>query len=304
MQTVSGAKRQDTAGEGARRRPTTLDIPGLTKSRVSPDGRIAQRDVGSKLVIVMVGLPARGKSYITKKICRYLNWLQHDTKIFNVGERRRVIAQSSYFPLPRPVSASASSVPFRTRPKNPSRATIDTASLNGVLKETIMSRTPTSAKILVNGHTPSSDPLGGLLPPSAMGESDGKTDSSESSENEDPNKPTLMKVDHPEDSMQDSERATSPGLMEQSAEFFDPDNQSASQLREQLAMETLDELLDYILEKGGSVGIFDATNSTLARRQAIMTKVRERAGPELNVLFLESLCLDDNVCYACLSFRI
>lgn len=38
----------------ARHRPaTTLDIPGLTKSRVSPDGRIAQRDVGSKLIIVM-----------------------------------------------------------------------------------------------------------------------------------------------------------------------------------------------------------------------------------------------------------
>jgi len=42
----------------ARHRPaTTLDIPGLTKSRVSPDGRIAQRDVGSKLVIVMVEPP-------------------------------------------------------------------------------------------------------------------------------------------------------------------------------------------------------------------------------------------------------
>lgn len=49
------------------RRATTLDVPGLTKSRVSPDGRIASRDVGAKLVIVMVGLPARGKSYIVKK---------------------------------------------------------------------------------------------------------------------------------------------------------------------------------------------------------------------------------------------
>ncbi|MBE7182233.1 MAG: hypothetical protein INR71_13695, partial [Terriglobus roseus] len=36
----------------------------------------------------MVGLPARGKSYITKKLARYMNWLQHDTRIFNVGERR------------------------------------------------------------------------------------------------------------------------------------------------------------------------------------------------------------------------
>ncbi|CAN9411221.1 unnamed protein product [Alternaria alternata] len=32
----------------------------------------------------------------------------------------------------------------------------------------------------------------------------------------------------------------------------------------------------------GSVGIFDATNSTLARRQQIMERIRDRAGPELN----------------------
>lgn len=43
----------------------------------------------NKLIIVMVGLPARGKSYITKKLARYLNWLQLETKIFNAGERRR-----------------------------------------------------------------------------------------------------------------------------------------------------------------------------------------------------------------------
>ena len=87
-------QRRDS-GSPHRSRPraaTTLDIPGLTKSKVSPDGKISQRDLGSKLVIVMVGLPARGKSYITKKLARYLNWLQHDTKIFNVGERRRVVA--------------------------------------------------------------------------------------------------------------------------------------------------------------------------------------------------------------------
>src|SRR5881394_3734112 len=78
----------------SRSRPTTLDIPGLTKSRVSPDGRISQRDVGAKLVIVMVGLPARGKSYVTEKIARYLNWVQHDTKIFNVGKRRRIAASN------------------------------------------------------------------------------------------------------------------------------------------------------------------------------------------------------------------
>lgn len=40
-------------------------------------------------VIVMVGLPARGKTYIAKKLTRYLNWIGIRTKVFNVGEYRR-----------------------------------------------------------------------------------------------------------------------------------------------------------------------------------------------------------------------
>uniref|UniRef100_A0A4W6F867 6-phosphofructo-2-kinase/fructose-2,6-biphosphatase 3 n=1 Tax=Lates calcarifer TaxID=8187 RepID=A0A4W6F867_LATCA len=40
-------------------------------------------------VIVMVGLPARGKTYMSKKLTRYLNWIGMPTKVFNVGEYRR-----------------------------------------------------------------------------------------------------------------------------------------------------------------------------------------------------------------------
>ncbi|XP_052823200.1 6-phosphofructo-2-kinase/fructose-2,6-bisphosphatase isoform X4 [Octopus bimaculoides] len=40
-------------------------------------------------VIAMVGLPARGKTYISKKLTRYLNWIGIKTKVFNVGEYRR-----------------------------------------------------------------------------------------------------------------------------------------------------------------------------------------------------------------------
>ncbi|TID26169.1 hypothetical protein CANINC_002864 [Pichia inconspicua] len=50
-----------------------------------------QSDDALKLVIVCVGLPARGKSYITKKLQRYLNWMQYNTKIFNVGNTRRMV---------------------------------------------------------------------------------------------------------------------------------------------------------------------------------------------------------------------
>jgi len=37
----------------------------------------------------MVGLPARGKTFIARKIARYLSWLGHNTKVYNVGSYRR-----------------------------------------------------------------------------------------------------------------------------------------------------------------------------------------------------------------------
>ncbi len=50
------------------------------------------------LVIALVGLPARGKSYTGRKISRYLKWLGYRTKVFNVGEyrRERVGAQQTH----------------------------------------------------------------------------------------------------------------------------------------------------------------------------------------------------------------
>jgi 6-phosphofructo-2-kinase len=170
-------------------------------SVVPSEIQICDVDVSTKLVIVMVGLPARGKSYVTKKLARYLNWLQHDTKIFNVGNRRRKIAGR---PLDYAVSGHCS----------------------------ISARGPSSI-----------------------------------SEN----------IYH-------------------GADFFDPENLQAARLREHVAMETLDELLDYLLDEGGSVAIFDATNSTIERRRLIVSRVIERAGPKLRVLFLESQCFDEVVC--------
>ncbi|KAJ1501690.1 6-phosphofructo-2-kinase 1 [Coelomomyces lativittatus] len=37
----------------------------------------------------MVGLPARGKTYIARKITRYLKWVGVPTSLFNVGNYRR-----------------------------------------------------------------------------------------------------------------------------------------------------------------------------------------------------------------------
>lgn len=275
----------------SRSRPTTLDIPGLTKSKVSPDGRIAQRDVGAKLVIVMVGLPARGKSYITKKISRYLNWLQHDTKIFNVGERRRVAAAISQsgadlkvvlrdrLSETRPNSLHGTQL-SKTEPKYSS------LTVQALITESIHKSTPSkdnmSASSLPPPQVSISQPMGSHSWPSSAGNNPQNSLSEKSGS-------TAVKSSLPTQEFHNFNG------MDQSASFFDPDNARAVHLREELALATLDELLDYILEQGGSVGIFDATNSTLERRKLIMQRVRERAGPELGVLFLESLCIDENV---------
>lgn len=42
-----------------------------------------------KLALVMVGLPARGKTYTAKKLARYLLWLGYNAQVFNVGNYRR-----------------------------------------------------------------------------------------------------------------------------------------------------------------------------------------------------------------------
>ncbi|EGP91124.1 unnamed protein product [Zymoseptoria tritici ST99CH_1A5] len=43
----------------------------------------------TRICVVMVGLPARGKSLIAQKVVRYLGWLSITAKCFNVGNYRR-----------------------------------------------------------------------------------------------------------------------------------------------------------------------------------------------------------------------
>lgn len=182
----------------------TLNIPGQTSSKTSPDGRIAKVDVGSKLVIVMVGLPARGKSYITNKLTRYLNWLQHDCRVFNVGNTRRLDTENNNGPEDRP---------------------------------------------LPDTNTPNNE-------------------------------------------MENSEEKSTASPSNHNADFFSPDNYTYTALREKWAMDTLDQLLDYVIDGSGSVGIFDATNSTKNRRLRVLKRIQERTNGELKVLFLESICND------------
>ncbi|KAL2016352.1 hypothetical protein VTK56DRAFT_3838 [Thermocarpiscus australiensis] len=230
--------RQNSGSHTPRIRPhaTTLNIPGMTRSRASPDGRIPDRDVAAKLVIIMVGLPARGKSYITKKIQRYLSWQQHNTKIFNVGNRRRIAAGVANPSDGSPTSAE-------------SKADVPTQAATILLKST------KGPKIVLDQE------------------------------------PTKLDLNKPHEKI------------DQSAKFFDPNNEAAAKLREQVALDTLDELLSYLLHQGGAVGILDATNSTVKRRQKLVERIKERE-PRLGILFIESICHDQNLLEANMRLKL
>ena len=151
-------------------------------------------NVAPKLVIIMVGLLARGKSYIVKKLARYLNWLQYESRVFNVGERRRVVAHAQ----------RSSEKPM---------------------------------EICLHRHPFSS-----------------------------------------------------------SAAFFDPNNPGLVSAREHIALETLEELLNWLSgQESSSVGILDATNSTLERRQTLLSHIRQKTGTLNEVLFIESCCFDQEI---------
>jgi hypothetical protein len=69
-------------------------IDSISSPRRKKDILELKNEIGPKYVIFMVGLPARGKSYICKKLSRYLSWCGFKTKVFNVGNKRRKDASS------------------------------------------------------------------------------------------------------------------------------------------------------------------------------------------------------------------
>lgn len=246
------------------RRATTLDVPGLTRSRVSPNGHISQYDVASKLVIVMVGLPARGKSYLTNKLCRYLNWLQYDARIFNVGNTRRKASKTAGpASVPLPDNGPHTSVWNQHEPKQ----SLHQTTLRGP-----------------GGYT------GDLHMPSE----EDKESQDQSSEATDSSPSGNLEEKEEEQGGTTTESGKKPAT-EQTADFFSPDNVQSFKLREQWAMDTLDSLLDYVISGPGSIGILDATNTTVARRKKVLRHIKKRSDGQLKVLFVESICSDSRI---------
>ncbi|DBA00170.1 TPA: hypothetical protein N0F65_007795 [Lagenidium giganteum] len=172
--------------------PTAGGMPRLSKDNRSLSERKLFTPTADKLVLVMVGLPARGKSFIAKKLWKFLCWKGLKSHVFNVGQLRRTVCAG------------------------------------------------------VQDHT-----------------------------------------------------------------FFDPSNAKAREERENLAKQTLQQILLWFLgdgtTKGGDVAIFDATNTTRSRRCVLLETFHTFAKENkmsVHVVFIESICTNEAVINANIAQKV
>jgi hypothetical protein len=85
--------REDLCGTTKEQKEAFQNSDGLHNpipQEVLPPGNAEHGTQGDKLVIALVGLPARGKTYIANKVKRYLNFFHGaPCEVFNVGNYRR-----------------------------------------------------------------------------------------------------------------------------------------------------------------------------------------------------------------------
>ncbi len=55
---------------------------------IGPDLIHTDHSKDGKLVICMAGLPGRGKTYVTRKVARYLRWIGYKTRSFSLARYR------------------------------------------------------------------------------------------------------------------------------------------------------------------------------------------------------------------------
>lgn len=62
----------------------------MKKNRPDKKDLLHTGSKGGKLVIVMVGLPGAGKTFIARKVSRFLRWISYRTRVFSIAKYRLV----------------------------------------------------------------------------------------------------------------------------------------------------------------------------------------------------------------------
>ena len=72
--------------------PPPSRVAPPVQSPLSHSSYLSSRDC---ILLILVGLPARGKSYVANKLSLFLNWRGVQTRVFNVGSLRRTASPNS-----------------------------------------------------------------------------------------------------------------------------------------------------------------------------------------------------------------
>ena len=210
-------------------------------------------------VIVMVGLPARGKSFISKKVERFLSWRGDQVKIFNVGDRRRKHSSAQ---------ESKHDAAFFSKETAHVREEI----AHGVLMEMI--------HWLMTGEdvpSPNSRAAAPTAPAAAA-----------------PATPKPLAAPGSVD-ISDAAKATTTPRAERTAGFGMPLNTSVEPRRPGIARAESEEEREHVaVPRPTRTAIFDATNTTKVRRKSVQATLA-RELPSCRVVFVESICDDDSV---------
>ncbi|SCU84015.1 LAFA_0D07470g1_1 [Lachancea sp. 'fantastica'] len=207
-------------------------------------------EMPNKVVIVMVGLPARGKSYIAQQIVSFYQDAYQDSsscRLFNAGKERR---SKTFREVTEIEESEDSSQLYRTVTRQ--RHHVDESHRDFRLHEKAVVDRP-------------------------------EFDESDDDESDDNDDTVRMRVN--EEHL--SGTSVLPTML------FDTGNADAVRARDQIALATTQKLCIW-LESHDShrVALFDATNTTAARRAMIFETVRAHTSAETPIIFTESVCND------------
>ena len=210
-------------------------------------------------VLVMVGLPARGKSFIGKKLERFLRWRGEEVKIFNVGERRRKVV------LPDAKSNSDASF-FGD----------ETRRIREQIAESVMCEMISWLRTGQEADAPSS----AARPSSSRAEAPSPVEDSTGS--------TTAVAPGNEEAVDGSsaDSGADPGQPlrpRQLRQLSDDDAAASCVVREAPPPRRVNR-----------TAIFDATNSSVGRRRSV-TSILSKELPACRVVFVESICDDTSV---------
>lgn len=79
---------------------------------------------------------------------------------------------------------------------------------------------------------------------------------------------------------------------QQPHDFFDPANPEGERSRREAAVEALNDMIRWFKKDDGVVALYDATNSTRARREMLLAACKKH---DIQVMFIESICQDESL---------